>query len=63
VKVEVRWWEDLDLGELRTSMGRTTTETDVVVHAGQTGDLFPHHMDAEWCSTQPFGRRIPTARW
>ncbi|MEO8415592.1 MAG: MaoC family dehydratase, partial [Ginsengibacter sp.] len=26
--------------------------------AGQTGDFFPHHMDAEWCKTQPFKQRI-----
>jgi acyl dehydratase len=30
----------------------------VVVHAGQTGDFFPHHMDAVWCATQPFKRRM-----
>jgi acyl dehydratase len=34
------------------------TEADVVLHAGQTGDFYPHHMDAEWCKTQEFGRRI-----
>jgi acyl dehydratase len=28
------------------------------VHAGHTGDFFPHHLDAEWCKTQPFGQRI-----
>jgi acyl dehydratase len=53
-----RWYEDYDVGESRTSMGRTITETDVVMHAGQTGDFFPHHMDAEWTKTQPFGQRI-----
>ena len=39
-------------------MGRTITETDIVIHAGQVGDFFPHHMDAEWCKTTPFGQRI-----
>jgi acyl dehydratase len=29
-----------------------------VTHAGQTGDFYPHHMDAEWCKTQPFGARM-----
>ena len=53
-----RWFEDYELGERRTTVGRTITETDIVVHAGQTGDFFPHHMDAEWCATQPFGARI-----
>lgn len=46
------------LGESRTSTGRTITETDIVLHAGQTGDFYPHHMDAEWCATQDFGQRI-----
>ena len=53
-----RWWQDHEVGERRQTVGRTVTEADVVVHAGQTGDFFPHHMDAEWCATQPFGRRI-----
>jgi acyl dehydratase len=29
-----------------------------VIHAGQSGDFFPHHMDAEWCATQPFKQRM-----
>lgn len=53
-----RYFEDYDLGEERATLGRTITETDVVLHAGQTGDFFPHHMDAEWCATQPFGQRV-----
>ena len=53
-----RWFEDYEVGERRTTVGRTITETDIVVHAGQTGDFFPHHMDADWCATQPFGARI-----
>ena len=53
-----RWFEDYDVGESRGFVGRTITETDVVMHAGQTGDFFPHHMDAEWTKTQPFGQRI-----
>ena len=53
-----RWFEDYTVGESRTSVGRTITETDIVLHAGQTGDFFPHHMDAQWTATQPFGQRI-----
>ena len=58
-----RWWPDFMVGEARRSTGRTITETDVVLHAGQTGYLCPHHMDAEWCATQPFGQRIAHAPW
>jgi acyl dehydratase len=53
-----QFYEDYSLGHTRETLGRTITETDFVIHAGQTGDFFPHHMDAEWCRTQPFGQRI-----
>ncbi|MHA6615875.1 MaoC family dehydratase [Pseudonocardia sp. DLS-67] len=58
MKVEERWFEDHAIGESRTTVGRTITEADIVLHAGQTGDFFPHHMDAEWMATQPAGQRI-----
>ena len=53
-----QFYEDYTLGFTRETLGRTITETDFVIHAGQTGDFFPHHLDAEWCKTQPFGQRI-----
>jgi acyl dehydratase len=53
-----QFYEDYTLGHTRETLGRTITETDFVIHAGQTGDFFPHHMDAEWCKTQPFQQRI-----
>src|SRR6476659_5281068 len=53
-----RWFEDIEVGERRNTVGRTITEADIVLHAGQTGDFFPHHMDAEWMKTQPAGQRI-----
>src|SRR5882757_545302 len=53
-----KYFDDYLLNEKRQTAGRTITETDIVLHAGQTGDFFPHHMDAEWCKTQPFGKRI-----
>ena len=49
---------DFAIDTSRETMGRTITETDIVIHAGQTGDFFPHHMDEEWCKTQPFKKRI-----
>ena len=52
------FFEDYTIGNKRVTLGRTITETDFVVHAGHTGDFFPHHLDAEWCKTQPFGQRI-----
>ncbi|MBC8076674.1 MAG: MaoC family dehydratase N-terminal domain-containing protein [Chloroflexales bacterium] len=56
--VHEQCFEDYAIGSSRRSMGRTITEADIVLHAGQTGDFFPHHMDAEWCKTQDFGQRI-----
>jgi acyl dehydratase len=53
-----QYFEDYAVGHVRETSGRTITETDIVTHAGQTGDFFPHHMDAEFCKTQPFGQRI-----
>ena len=52
------YFEDYVVGSSHESYGRTVTETDIVAHAGQTGDFYPHHMDAEFCATQPFGQRM-----
>ncbi len=52
------FWEDYQVGSVRETWGRTITEADIVLHAGQTGDFYPHHMDEEWCKTQPFGHRM-----
>jgi acyl dehydratase len=52
------FFEDYIEGFTRTTGGRTITETDIVLHAGQTGDFYPHHMDAEWCKSQEFKQRI-----
>jgi acyl dehydratase len=52
------YYDDYQLGSVRLTHGRTITETDFVVHAGHTGDFFPHHLDAEFMKTTPFGQRI-----
>ena len=51
-------FEDYAAGHVRETSGRTITESDFVVHAGHTGDFFPHHMDAEFARTTPFGQRV-----
>ena len=56
--LHTRYFEDYETGTVRETLGRTISEADIVIHAGQTGDFYPHHMDAEWCKTQPFGQRI-----
>jgi acyl dehydratase len=52
------YFEDYEPGDVRVTSGRTITETDFVIHAGHTGDFFPHHMDAEFARTTPFGQRV-----
>jgi len=52
------YFEDYEIGAQRVTSGRTITETDVVIHAGHTGDYFPHHVDAEFARATPFGQRI-----
>ena len=52
------YYEDYEVGAERVTIGKTITEADVVIHAGQVGDFFPHHMDAEWWKTTEFGQRI-----
>ena len=54
-----RLFDEYEVGTSVSSHGRTITEADIVLHAGQTGDFYPHHMDAEFCATQPFKERIP----
>ena len=53
-----QYFEDIEIGSERRSFGRTITEADFVIHAGHTGDYFPHHVDAAWCATQEIGQRI-----
>ncbi len=52
------YFEEYVLGSTRRSHGRTVTEADIVLHAGQTGDFFPHHMDAEFAKSLPGGQRM-----
>ena len=56
--MQTQFFEDYAVGSTRETAGRTITETDIVLHAGQTGDFYPHHMDAEWCKTQEFKQRV-----
>jgi acyl dehydratase len=53
-----QYFEDYVVGAQRVTSGRTITEADVVIHAGHTGDYFPHHVDAEFAGKTPFGQRI-----
>ena len=53
-----KFFEDFELNEGRTTAKRKITGADIDLHAEESGDYFPHHMDAEWCKTQPFRKRM-----
>lgn len=53
-----KFFEDFELNEGRTTSKRKITGEDIDLHAEESGDYFPHHMDAEWCKTQPFKKRM-----
>jgi acyl dehydratase len=53
-----QYFEEYVLDYVRETLGRTITEADIVIHAGQTGDFYPHHMDEEWSKSHEFGRRV-----
>jgi monoamine oxidase len=55
---QTTYFEEYEIGHERVTYGRTITETDFIVHAGHTGDFFPHHMDAEFMKKSEFGQRI-----
>ncbi|MCY4146890.1 MAG: MaoC/PaaZ C-terminal domain-containing protein [Chloroflexi bacterium] len=56
--IKTSCFEDYEIASSRQSFGRSIIEADIVLHAGQTGDFFPRHMDAEWVKTQEFKQRI-----
>lgn len=53
-----KFFEDFELNEGRTTKNRKIKGADIDLHAEESGDYFPHHMDAEWCKTQPFKKRM-----
>jgi acyl dehydratase len=55
---QTQYFEDYVVGTSRVTSGRTISEADVVIHAGHSGDYFPHHVDAEFARQTQFGQRI-----
>jgi len=52
------YFERLDVGETRSTQGRTITGADVANFAGVSGDFNDLHTDAEAMSDSQFGERI-----
>ena len=53
-----RFFEEFEVGQQITSMGRTIAETDIIAFAGLTGDYNQIHTDAEFSKNTPFGQRV-----
>lgn len=51
-------WDEIAIGLERVGVERLITADDILIHANETRDFYPHHMDAEWCATQPFKKRM-----
>jgi acyl dehydratase len=51
-------FDDLNIGDKVTTIGRTITETDVINFAGISGDFHPEHMNEEYAKKGPLGGRI-----
>ena len=52
------YWEDVEVGSVATTPGRTVTESDIVNFAGLSGDWHVLHTNVEFAKTTPFGQRI-----
>jgi len=51
-------YEDVEVGQVFESPGRTVTEADVVAFAALSSDWNQIHTNAEFAKTTPFGQRI-----
>jgi 3-hydroxybutyryl-CoA dehydratase len=52
------YFEEFEIGQSITSVGRTVTEADVVGFAALSGDWNPIHTNAEFAAQHPFGQRV-----
>ena len=52
------YFEEFEIGQAITSVGRTVTEADVVAFAALSGDWNSIHTDAEFAADHPFGQRV-----
>jgi 3-hydroxybutyryl-CoA dehydratase len=52
------YFEEFEVGQSITSVGRTVTEADVVAFAALSGDWNQMHTDAHFAAQHPFGQRV-----
>lgn len=53
-----RFYDDVEVGDRATTIGRTVTEADVVNYANVTGCWLPIHTDREFAAETDFGERV-----
>lgn len=52
------YFDDVEIGQEWTSLGRTVTEADIVNFAGLSGDFSPIHVDHEFAKSTAFHKPI-----
>lgn len=56
--VACMFYEEFVIGSEQTTVGRTVTETDIIIFAGLTGANNPMFLDEEYSKNTSYGRRI-----
>ncbi len=54
---ETQYYDELSVGDTFQTRGRTITETHLVTHAGNTGDMNELQMNADFAAETEFGGR------
>jgi acyl dehydratase len=52
------YFEEFEVGQQITTVGRTVSESDIFNFAGFSGDYNQIHTDAEFSKDTPFGQRV-----
>ena len=52
------YFEEFEVGQKITTVGRTIAESDIFTFAGFSGDYNQIHTDAEFSKNTPFGQRV-----
>jgi len=52
------YFEEFEVGQKVTTVGRTVAESDIFTFAGLSGDFNQIHTDADFSKDAPFGQRV-----
>lgn len=55
---EPHYFEDFEVGQTFRSVGRTVTETELVLHSALTGDWTELHTNRHYAEDEYFGERV-----